>query len=188
VALSTPAAPRAAPVSPFSRGLLLQPHQAPPLNDQADDTSQPSANRRRKLTRAHRLQSIDVKRVLEAGRRFSLRAGKPGDSSVEPPMMVSARSVRRVSVEGEGDGHARIAVAVPKRLLKRSVDRNRVKRWMREAFRQHEARERVGDVLLTLSSKPTLREPKTRAEIRRQLNALIAQIGAQNRSKSSNTA
>jgi RNase P protein component len=156
------------------------------LKDQADDARQTSANKRRKLTRAHRLQSIDVKRVLETGRRFSLRAGKPGDGSADPPMMVSARSVGRVSFEG--DGYARIAVAVPKRLLKRSVDRNRVKRWMREAFRQHEARDRVGDVLLTLSSKPKMREPTARAEIRLQLSALIAQIGAQNRSKSSKTA
>jgi ribonuclease P protein component len=156
------------------------------LNDQADDASLTSATKRRKLTREHRLQSIDVKRVLAEGRRVSLRAIKADDGSANPPILVSARSVTHTS--GEGVQRARIAVAVPKRLLKRSVDRNRVKRWMREAFRQHNARDWVGDVLLTLSSKPKLREPIAQAEIQRQLIALVAQIGAQNRPKPSNAA
>ncbi len=50
----------------------------------------------------------------------------------------------------------RIAIAVPKRILKLAVDRNRIKRVIREAFRQHDVRRCNIDVLITLRSKVTI--------------------------------
>lgn len=50
-------------------------------------------------------------------------------------------------------GHGRIAIAVPKRILKFAVDRNKVKRLIREEFRQHQVRTSPLDVLVTLRSQ-----------------------------------
>ena len=49
-------------------------------------------------------------------------------------------------------GFGRLAISVPKRLLKRATDRNYIKRVIREEFRQHEVRARPVDVLVTLRS------------------------------------
>jgi len=50
-------------------------------------------------------------------------------------------------------GRGRIAIAVPKRILKSAVDRNRVKRVIREEFRQHSVRRLPVDILVTLHNK-----------------------------------
>lgn len=50
-------------------------------------------------------------------------------------------------------GRGRIAIAVPKRILKSAVDRNRVKRVIREEFRQHAVRRLPVDMLVTLHNK-----------------------------------
>ena len=49
-------------------------------------------------------------------------------------------------------GLGRLAISVPKRILKRATDRNYIKRVIREEFRQHEVRARPVDVLITLRS------------------------------------
>ena len=51
-------------------------------------------------------------------------------------------------------GSGRLAIAVPKRILKRAVDRNRVKRVIRESFRIHPSRVLPVDLLVTLQSRP----------------------------------
>ena len=89
-----------------------------------------------------RLTSIEVKGLLARGRRETARvAGTAvfGRTLVHPPDQPVA-------------GLSRIALSVPKRLLKRSVDRNLVKRILRESFRQHIIREAGLDTLVTLAS------------------------------------
>ena len=49
-------------------------------------------------------------------------------------------------------GLGRLAISVPKRILKRATDRNYIKRVIREEFRQHEVRARPVDLLITLRS------------------------------------
>ncbi len=44
--------------------------------------------------------------------------------------------------------HARLGMAVPKRQLKRAVDRNHIKRLIRESFRQHQAQLQGLDVVV----------------------------------------
>jgi ribonuclease P protein component len=55
---------------------------------------------------------------------------------------------------GENDlGQGRIAIAVPKRILKSAADRNYVKRVIREQFRRSGFRALSVDVLVTLQSR-----------------------------------
>ncbi len=71
---------------------------------------------------------------------------------------------------------ARLAVAVPKRLLKKAVERNLVKRWIREALRQHAARKISIDVLLTLTAKVNLKVADERVRVKQEINKLLATI------------
>ena len=83
--------------------------------------------------RQHRLIKHEVERLLHAGARISKAdfIVKLGENQV---------------------GKGRIAIAVPKRILKSAVDRNRVKRVIRETFRQHPVRGLPVDMLVTLRS------------------------------------
>lgn len=87
-----------------------------------------------------RLDEFAVNALLKNGRRVS-----------SSPPQISARFLCRMT----GDG-ARLAIAVPKRILKRAVDRNYVKRLVREGFRQHALRTEPVDVLMSLQTTPTL--------------------------------
>lgn len=59
---------------------------------------------------------------------------------------------------------ARLGVVVAKKLLKRAVDRNRVKRIIREQFRCTREKLPVFDLILRLSAKPKLLDGKEVAE------------------------
>lgn len=50
-------------------------------------------------------------------------------------------------------GLSRLGLSVPKRLVRRSVDRNRLKRVAREAFRLHPVRDRGLDLVVTSRQK-----------------------------------
>ena len=159
---------------------------------------------RAKLNRSMRMKSYDVANVLKRGKKA--RAVNPSHAAggVKPIIVkpsVEAKVFVRAHVESiigcptdkpsiiassqhcprhEG---ARLAVAVPKRLLKKSVDRNLVKRWMREALRQHGNRAAGVDLLLTLTAKFTPKERDDRlrikAEIQQQISlALMAADGS----------
>jgi ribonuclease P protein component len=52
-------------------------------------------------------------------------------------------------------GHARLGMVIPKRLLARAVDRNRVKRCVRESFRLVLAELPACDFVVRLIAKPT---------------------------------
>ena len=85
--------------------------------------------------RQHRLVKRDVVGLLREGARLA-----------------KANLVVKLSENKFGSG--RLAIAVPKRILKRAVDRNRVKRVIRESFRRHRARVMPVDLLVTLHSRP----------------------------------
>ena len=69
----------------------------------------------------------------------------------------------------------RFASAVPKRLLKRAVDRNAVKRQIREAIRLSSAREHPLDLIITLRHPL---KPRIRTERRTLRGHLDAQLAA----------
>ena len=107
----------------------------------------------------HRLVKHQVVALLNSGARFS---------RVELSLKVGENSF----------GQGRIAVAVPKRLLKFAVDRNRVKRVIREQFRQHQIRACPVDVLVTLQRQLTATKKPRRINKseRGQLQANFTQL------------
>ena len=98
--------------------------------------------------------------VLKAGRRVGasgmLKAGAAGKApTIISIKLLSREAERKISPAKEAGArpHARLAISVPKRLLKSAVDRNRFKRWVREAFRCHEIRALPVDLLISLTEK-----------------------------------
>lgn len=87
---------------------------------------------------AMRLDSAGVSHLLRNG--SVVRAGQPA--------IISARLLAR-----SPGGYARLAIAVPKRILNSAVDRNHVKRAIRECFRRHDLRFLPVDLLVSLISK-----------------------------------
>ncbi len=133
-----------------------------------------------------RLNTLDVSNVLKHGKRVRLQPGTGSDQSASIKPCVEARVITRVQKEdvspvletcnrAEPSG-VRLAIAVPKRLLKKAVERNLVKRWIREALRQHTARKVPIDVLLTLIAKVNLKLAGERARVRQQINDLLLTV------------
>ncbi len=103
-----------------------------------------------------RLTSNEVKGLLARGRRETVRLT---GAALMSRTLDKNNAV--ATAAGESDMSAlsnlslsRIALSVPKRLLKRAVDRNRVKRVLRESFRQHNVRTSGLDFLLTVVTSP----------------------------------
>ena len=81
------------------------------------------ATSNRRFPRERRLIKQEVVILLESGARFSRG---------EFALQLGQNTV----------GLGRLAISVPKRILKRATDRNYIKRVIREEFRQHEVRAR----------------------------------------------
>lgn len=74
-------------------------------------------------------------------------------------------------------GYGRIAITVPKRILKFAVDRNQVKRAIREEFRQSAVRALPVDLLVTVRNSATLPPGECRTHRRQhQLRTTLAQL------------
>jgi ribonuclease P protein component len=93
-----------------------------------------------------RLASAEVKQLLDHGQRAS--------ASVADLVLTSRSAVPSAVTTRRGAIAAGIALSVPKRQLKRAVDRNRAKRILRETFRQHELRSAPLELLVTVTSVP----------------------------------
>jgi ribonuclease P protein component len=64
-----------------------------------------------------------------------------------------------VAFRANAFGVPRLGVIVPKRVFPRAVDRNRMKRMLRELFRAHQARLGSRDILIRVTAtKPALAE------------------------------
>lgn len=117
---------------------------------------------RRTFRRQHRLVKHEVIALLNDGARFS-------------------RQDFVIKLDGNRFGHGRIAISVPKRILKFAVDRNLVKRAVREEFRQNAVRALPVDLLVTLRS-PATRQPgerrirKQRQQLRKTLAQLLSEV------------
>ena len=116
-----------------------------------------------RFRRQHRLVKHEVEALLGHGARLS-----------RPPLALKLKE----NMAGQG----RIAIAVPKRIQKRAVDRNKVKRVIREQFRQHGARRLPVDILFTLQSQLTGRadigntDKQARDRLREALKQLLADV------------
>lgn len=78
----------------------------------------------------------------------------------------------RLRAAGEGDG-ARLGLVVAKRLLKRSVDRNLVKRLAREHFRLLRERLPARDLVLRLVARP---KPLDRHALAEEIRGLLGKM------------
>jgi len=107
------------------------------------------------------------KRLNQAGVQQTLRKGRRKHGLVF--------EIRRVfsGTEEKKDG-ARLAISVPKRLLKSAVRRNQVKRVVRESFRQHAIADRPLDMLVIFRSKPSTPTAKEKYTYRMDIDALFA--------------
>jgi len=122
-----------------------------------------------------RLASAEVKRLLAHGRRVSAAvAGVVFMSRTlgREHLVTTASADFAAAANTTAAGVARVALAVPKRQLKRAVDRNRVKRILRETFRQHQVRGAGIDILVTLNAIPKLVAANT---VKRQVRKNIEQ-------------
>jgi RNase P protein component len=133
-----------------------------------------------------RLNTRDVSTVLKRGKRVRPEpvldsdkvsaAARPTAHCIEArvitrsPEMTPLHPWEASRVVASG---TRLAVAVPKRLLKKAVERNLVKRWMREVLRQHQARKISMDVLLTLTAKINVKLAGESSRVRREINDLL---------------
>lgn len=78
--------------------------------------------------------------------------------------------VHAVSAAGTA---SRLGIALTRRLVPSSVERNRVKRMVRETFRRHEVKDAGLDCVVTLRSRF---DPATAEELRGEVAALFDQL------------
>ncbi|UCF77187.1 MAG: ribonuclease P protein component [Betaproteobacteria bacterium] len=84
-----------------------------------------------------------------------------------------ARRYFTVFAKPNGLGQARIGIVTSKRVAPRAVDRNRVKRMVREVFRSHRGRLGSLDVVIRLRRCPTRGSGN---EARSELARLLAEL------------
>lgn len=111
------------------------------------------------LHRRHRLIKREVETLLREGTRF-------------------ARAEFTLSLVENSVGLGRMAIAVPKRILKLAVDRNRVRRTIREVFRQHRLRNLPVDVLVTLRSQLFIQSGVTKSGQHQRLGETLTSLFA----------
>jgi len=89
----------------------------------------------RRYSRKHRLRGADIDALLASGKRLR-RAG--------------------VSVQSEPNtlGCPRLGLIVPRRVVPRAVDRNRLRRVVREWFRLNQERLGSRDILVRFTERP----------------------------------
>lgn len=121
------------------------------------------------LPRQMRLTEPVAALVLAKGRVFRPRAA-------EPPGLTAKVVARPGEVIGEPK--LRFALAVPKRLLKRAVDRNLVKRHLREAIRHSDLRSVPVDTIITLRAIEPPRTRVARDRFRGVAARFVAQLSA----------
>lgn len=166
-----------------------------PIVEAGDNLMSPRQSAR--FPRARRLNKVAVAVVLIQGKRIRAAANMLSQPSATAPfrekqqkpitkfnakahVLVCAEAINRDKMASAHASHqsgrfARLAIAVPKRLLKSAVSRNIVKRWIREAFRQHPMREQQVDMLITLESKLDLKSNAERQAARQELQGLLSE-------------
>lgn len=143
--LSMPAARRVAPASPYSRNQ--------PLGSRISTANVSSA-----FPSAKRLDQAGVLALLKRGKRLN-----------RTDFELRVLDVSAVAVAGE----SKIAISVPKRFLKSSVARNRIKRLVREGFRIHRIAAAPLHMLVNYKARNDGRDATVRCNLRVELATLF---------------
>ncbi len=91
------------------------------------------------------------------------------DKVFKNPVRASAPGVLILAIKNENSGMPRLGLVVPKKILKRAVWRNRVKRIARETFRLY--RHSLPNVDLVFIARPSIGDISNRA-----LSALLRKL------------
>ena len=96
------------------------------------------------------------------------------------PVLRGARKLRGrlavIHVAPSPGPYPRLGIALTRRLVRSSVDRNRVKRLVREAYRRHPARQRRLDCVVMLRERfDAAQAAALAAEVRQLLDQLAAE-------------
>lgn len=162
---------------------------------ESDKFGSPNNSHPYRLPKAHRLNQEAVAAVIKWGKRIRVSSpAKPGSQhnrramfnlklySAQPlpkaPLGVDVISLIGASKpQANRQSASRIAVAVPKRLLKSAVLRNKIKRWIRESFRPHAVRTVGIDMLITLEQQldPKVQAIEARAELQQLFSDAMRQ-------------
>ena len=109
------------------------------------------------------------------GRQRRLLAREQFDAVLRAPHVRMASGPFRLAARRNGVGFARLGLVVAKRVMRQSVDRNRVKRCIRETFRSAMNDLPAVDVVVRLASPvPDIRETLPHEP----LNTLWQRLGA----------
>ncbi len=129
-----------------------------------------------------RLDARGVEAVLESGIRLRGKAGTPwlvrllAASGGNGRSGADGKSATGVTTTTDYAANpARLAISVPKRLVKSSVSRNYLKRQAREAFRQHRVRLLPLDMLVSVVTSCPDESRAARAANRAALVSLLDQ-------------
>lgn len=121
-----------------------------------------------------------------------MTAGRADRSFPKAYRLVSSEDFRRVYRDGtrgrEGPftwharlntrEHARLGLAVPKRVVKRATERSRIKRVIRESFRHHRSRLPAADIVVSVRALPReLHAPGVHGRIARIWEAVLRGLG-----------
>lgn len=121
-----------------------------------------------------------------------MAAGRPDRSYPKTYRLASSEDFRRVyrNARRGGSGpfawharpngglHARLGLAVPKRVVKRATDRSRLKRLIRESFRHNRGRLPAVDIIVSVKTLPAdVRDPVLHTEITRVWEGVLSKLG-----------
>ncbi|MFZ5493484.1 MAG: ribonuclease P protein component [Pseudomonadota bacterium] len=101
------------------------------MDDGAGDAAQPAGTAYRFTRQQRLLAPQQFKQVFRSGRRRRLGA------------------IEVITLHNSA-GLARLGLVIPKRAVRRAVNRNRIRRWAREAFRLRQHRLPACDVVLRI--------------------------------------
>jgi ribonuclease P protein component len=90
----------------------------------------------KKLRKADDFSSVF--RLRPGSSQTTARAANGAHPQPPRPVFKQRGAYLEVFVRPNPVGYARLGLMIPKRVLPRAVDRNRVKRWVREVFRIHQ--------------------------------------------------
>lgn len=127
--------------------------------------------------RAASASRSDVPVPRDARKQGLSRRHRFAERGAYGPLLKAGRKLRGslavLHVAPSRTGHSRLGIALTRKMIPHAVERNRVRRLVREAFRRHLARQLAMDCVVTLRQAVPAAEL---AGFRTELNRLLDQL------------